>query len=214
MATVLKIVGSEWENASRDKRELSVYEELGFKVVVMAKGKEKDKGYIDNVDGFKVLRYSTRPLGSKFSKNINRFVSLFLWAYYARKLKPDVISGHDLMPGLVVAWISTWFQKNKPKLIYDSHEFEIGRNAKRGHVLTFFLKEGEKYLMKKCAFSIMVNDSIADEVQRIHHLKKRPIVIRNIPNYWSVDDNICKVKRQEFIMQFAKMEKSHGKNMG
>lgn len=41
--------------------------------------------------------------------------------------------------------------------------------------------------MNRCAFSIMVNDSIADEVQRIHRLKDRPVVARNVPSYWELD---------------------------
>jgi glycosyltransferase involved in cell wall biosynthesis len=46
---------------------------------------------------------------------------------------------------------------------------------------------------------IMVNDSIADEVQRIHQLKEKPIVVRNTPNYWTIDKNVCRKRKQEFI---------------
>lgn len=63
--------------ASRDKRELSVCQELGKDVVVLAKGNIKDKGRINGVDGFEVRRYSTRPLGLNISNPINRMISLF-----------------------------------------------------------------------------------------------------------------------------------------
>ena len=57
--------------------------------------------------------------------------------------------------------------------------------------------------MKRCAFSIMVNDSIADEVQQIHKLKERPIVVRSTPNNWQIDSKACKKVREEFINYFT-----------
>lgn len=206
---VLKICGSSWANESRDKRELSVYRDLGDEVLVLAKGGEKDKGREGEIDGFRVLYYSTRPLGTKVPNPINRLISLFTWAHYARQLKPDVISGHDLMPGLTIAWMSTLFCKNKPKLIYDAHEFELGRdtNGKRGKLTNWLLGRWEKFLMKRCAFSIMVNDSIADEVQRIHKLTQRPVVVRSTPNYWEIDERICQQTRQDFLEAIRKTGK-------
>ena len=41
----------------------------------------------------------------------------------------------------------------------------------------------------------MVNDSIADEVQRIHGLRERPVVV-DIPNYWNIDES---VKRERIL---------------
>lgn len=197
---ILKIACMTWENASRDRRELSVYRDLDANVIVMAKGDINDIGRDDVVEGFRVLRYSTRPLGQHIPNSINRFISLFTWAHYARKLQPDVISGHDIQ-GLFIGWLSSFFmhRESKPKLIYDAHEFEIGRSAKRSKIHILFIKYLEKFLMNKCAFSIMVNDSIADEVQRIHNLEKRPIVVRNIPNRWNIDEKSIKRQRLKFI---------------
>lgn len=199
MPLVLKICGSDWNNASRDKRELSVYRELGWDVLVMAKGKPGDKGRADTVSGFPVLRYSTRPLGKRVPNPINRFVSLFQWAHAARSLQPDVISGHDLVPGLTIAWLSALLRKDKPKLIYDSHEFELGRNAKRSAFQREVIRLTERFLMRRCAFSIMVNDTIADEVQRIHKLKDRPIVVRSTPDNWPLDPNAIRQVRDELM---------------
>ena len=196
MGLILKICGSEWRNASRDKRELSMYRELGYDVLVMAKGEPGDRGRPDEVDGFPVLRYSTRPLGGRVPNLVNRFVSLFQWAHAARALHPDVISGHDLLPGLTIAWMSTWFQSKKPKLIYDSHEFELGRNACRGSAQKALICRWERFLMKRCAFSIMVNDTIADEVQRIHKLKDRPIVVRSTPDNWTLEPDVIAQTRR------------------
>ena len=79
MPLVLKVCGGTWENASRDKRELSTYRECGADVAVLAKGNRNDKGRIEMVDGFTVYRYSTRPLGCKAPDLLNRLISLFLY---------------------------------------------------------------------------------------------------------------------------------------
>lgn len=200
---ILKICGSEWDNASRDKRELSTCRELGQQVMVLAKGKPEDRGRVDEVDGFEVRRYTTRPLGNRFPSAINQAVSLFCWASYTRReLKPQIISGHDLI-GLSVGWLSNIGRKDKAKLIYDSHEFELGRNADRNKLQIFFIKYLERFLIKHCAFSIMVNDSIADEVQKIHKLKQRPIVVRSTPEKWTVDPEVVQKHRLEFQSAFG-----------
>ena len=124
---ILKICGSEWDNASRDKRELSACRELGQQVMVLAKA----------------------------------------------------------------------------KLIYDSHEFELGRNTDRNKLQIFLIKYLERFLIKRCAFSIMVNDSIADEVQKIHKLKQRPIVVRSTPEKWTVDPETVLKHRLAFQNAFG-----------
>lgn len=202
---ILKICGAEWANASRDKRELSVCRELGEDVLVLAKGNLLDKGRLDEVDGYKVRRFTTRPLGVKVPKWINRVVSLFAWASYTKnELKPQIISGHDLT-GLLIGWLSNIGRKDKAKLIYDSHEFEMGRytgGTSRNRLQAFCIKHLERFLMRRCAFSIMVNDSIADEVQRIHKLEQRPIVVRSTPEKWEIDREVIRHIREELDRHF------------
>lgn len=65
------------------------------------------------------------------------------------------------------------------------------------------IKYLERFLIKRCAFSIMVNDSIADEVQKIHKLKQRPIVVRSTPEKWTVDPEETKKKRRELLDRFT-----------
>ncbi len=198
---VLKIAASVWKNASRDMRELSVVRELGADVIVMAKGEEI--GIWDDVDGFSVYRMSTRPWGKYIPKGINRFISMFTWAYHARRFHPDVISGHDLI-ALYIGWISTWFRgkDNCPKLVYDSHEFTI-YDGNRSKINQFLVTVLERFLIKKCAFVIEVNDKIADEVQQIHKLKERPIVVRNVPEKWAVDPKVCAATRERIEEEFG-----------
>lgn len=199
MKRVLKICCGTWQNASRDKRELSVCRELGMETVVMAKGQPGDSFREDEVDGFQVFRFSTRPLGTaSFLNPLNRVLSLFIWGWKARKFHADIITGHDL-PGLFVGYLSNICNRHKVKLIYDSHEFEIGRAVKRNHFQIWVVTHFERFLMKRCAFSIMVNDSIADEVQRIHRLKERPVVARNVPPYWELNSFETTRVRSDFL---------------
>lgn len=199
---VLKIVLSAWVNESRDKRELSAVKEMGADVLVLAKGEKS--GITELVDGFDVYRMSTRPLGNKVPKSISRFISIFTWAYRARKLSPQVISGHDL-PALLIGYLSVIFtpKGKRPKLVYDAHEFEIGRNTKRSRSALWMVLLLERFLIHRCAFSIMVNDSIADEMKRIHKLKYRPVVVRSMPENWKLDDKVCKEVRQELFQYFG-----------
>lgn len=204
MSLIVKVVPNKFFNASRDKKEMTLLRDLGHQIIIVAKGDTSD---VVTIDGFTVHQRTTRPLKMHYLKNhnvtvlINRLLSLATWAVYVRKLRADCISGHDII-GIYIGWLSTWLmpKKNKPLLVYDSHEFELGRNteAKRGIIEKWLIAYAEKFLMKRCAFSIMVNDSIADEVQRIHKLKNRPIVVRNIPPYWSIDETVSQKQRAEF----------------
>lgn len=193
---VLKLCCYPWVNASRDKRELSVCQELGMAVEVLAKGEGEECGKFSKVDGFDVYKVTTRPFPN-FPISVNRFISIFLFAHQARKMTPDIISGHDLL-GLFVGWMSNILRMHKAILIYDSHEFEYARNENRSKVQLFVIKYLERFLMKRCVFSMMVNDSIADEVVKLHNLKEKPIVVRNIPYYWNIDEKVIKEKKDIF----------------
>ena len=186
---VVKVCPTEFMNESRDRRELSVCTELGAKVIVFAKGNEANSGKTENIGGFDVRKCTTRPLGHSVPNPLNRIWSLFHWADKIRKACPDIISGHDLT-GLAIGWISTWFtpENKKARLVYDSHEFEIGRNAKRSKLEKVLVMRLEKTLIKKCAFSIMVNESIANEVKNRYKLDVRPLVVRSTPELWHIDD--------------------------
>lgn len=197
---VLKICGSEWKNASRDERELSVCRELGAEAMVLAKGAAEDRGRLDEVDGFPVYRFTTRPLGSHFPNTVNRILSILLWAGFTRKLQPEVISGHDLI-GSVVGLLSNSLlpRKKRAKLVYDAHEFELGRNVERSRLQIWGVKLLERLILNRCAFAVMVNDSIADEVQRIYRLKNRPVVVRSTPPYWRLNEEEIRKTRQMLL---------------
>lgn len=197
---VLKICINEWTHASRDYRELSAYRELGAEIRVVAK-KLTENGTDSLCHGFNVDRLTTRPLGEYCPKLINRVAALFLWACHARMTNADVLSCHDLI-ALFIGWLSNVGRFHKRKLIYDAHEFELGRYIKRNNIKKNLIKVLERFLIKRCAFSIMVNQSIANEVSSIYKLKKEPIVVRSTPDYWEIDEQICRENKKEIMSEF------------
>ena len=86
-------------------------------------------------------------------------------------------------------------------MVYDSHEFEAGRktDGKRGKLGHYIIPILEHFLMNRCVFSIMVNNTIAEKVQSLHNLKSRPIVVPNAASNWNIDSEICKSRRKEII---------------
>lgn len=198
MSLYLKIAPNEWKNASRDKRELSVAEELNYKVIVMAKGNIHDRFVRDRVDGFEVMRFTTRPL-AKITNSVfaNQIIAFGCWVNYARKFNAEIISGHDLY-ALLIGYLSNCLKKKKAVLIYDSHEMELYRNTKRNRIQFFFVKQLENFLIKKASLNIMVNETISTEVQKIYKLKIKPLVIRNVPSYWELNNTLIEKQRKIF----------------
>lgn len=203
MVKVLKICCGTWDAASRDRRELSAYRELGAEIFVMAKGNKNDKGRQELVDGFTVFKFSTVFLSSFFPRKLNSLVALFKWVCYVKAFQADVLSCHDIY-ALLIGWLSTLFvrRRNRPKLIYDSHEFEIGRNTSRSKLETRCIIMLEKFLINRSAFTIVVCDSIADEMQKVHKLRFRPLVVRSTPECWNVSSATCVEKRHEIQSLF------------
>ena len=185
--------------ASRNKRELQAAQEAGYTIKVVSSDEESE--FEKNFPGYELVKDRMIKLNYGMS-HIRRYM-LILYNILAsmkaiRKTSGDVISCHNI-DALCKCYLTLFFKAKKPSLIYDSHEFEIGRNKKRNRFQLWFITHMEGFLMKRCAFSIMVNDAIADEVQRIHKLEERPIVVRNIPTLWNVDSDVCVHKRKEIL---------------
>lgn len=192
---VLKIYGGSFGHDSRDLRELKTVRELGLRAIVLAKGRDTDK---TDALGWEWKIVTTRPLGEAGSlEHLNRALSLALWAREARRLRPAVISGHDLI-GTFVGWLSTLFvaSSRRPLLIYDAHEFTVGLHTGwRRRVISAL----EGFLMRRCALSIAVNDSIADRMRDLHRGVARPVVVRSMPERWSVDRELVAAHRRQFL---------------
>lgn len=70
MNLYLKIILGDWENASRDKRELRVAMELGYDIVVIASTKKIIKYLKIKLKNLMLLEYQQEALEKGKSKNI------------------------------------------------------------------------------------------------------------------------------------------------
>ncbi len=195
----VKLVPDDYVNSSRDQREVSKLKELGADVTIVAK--KSVESVTDDSKG--ILRLTSRPLFPKIKNTfINRLVSFYTWGKTVKRLNPDIISCHDILC-LTIGWIASLFMKQKPSLIYDSHEFEYARNENRTRLGKFLIFRLEHFMIKRSSFSIMVNDSIADAVMELHKLKERPVVVRNIPHYWNLDIDLLERRKKEFMKNYS-----------
>lgn len=192
-------------SASRNLRELSAAKEYGYDVAVFS----NDHNPSDIVCDFRIkaiydgtipVSHGTNVIQKKI-RIIMNYLSVFVKTW---RLPTGVWSCHDLS-SLKIAWVLSLFKIHKPVFIYDSHEYEIGRNATRTKKQIESIKRWECFLMKRCAFSIMVNDTIADKVKEIYSLKTRPVVVRSTPYKWEINEEECKIQRQKFLNFFSKV---------
>ncbi|MEL3901249.1 MAG: glycosyltransferase [Treponema phagedenis] len=197
MINFLKVILCPYKIEARSQREVSAVKEIIRNGIAVLELGEKEANR--NEDGVDIYTYTGHFTGGVF----NRLSSFLKWAIYIRKFKAKCISCYDIS-ALTIAWASTLFlsEKNKPKLVYDSHEFELGRNSNRSKFDFFCVKMMEKFLIKKSVFSIMVNDTIADEIMRIYKLKERPLVVRSVQNYVDVDESIVNKHRDFFYQKY------------
>lgn len=200
MKKLLKIYLDSWNNATRDKRDLSAAMEAGFDVAVMAKGKAGDRMRRGETEGFTVYFCDLKPFPQ--NRLINKLLYILRWTRDVRKYSADVLNCHDLK-ALVIGYLAIcWMpRKKRPKLVYDAHEFELGRNTdgKRSKRSAWLIQHTEKFLMKRADLNMMVNDSIAEETSRIHGLREKPLVIRNICNNWELDQASIASVRKELL---------------
>ena len=194
----LKILISDISLASRDKKEIQLFFENKYNINIIYKKTlySKDSQYKYN-NHFHYQAMNTYKIKIPILNKILKLFHVINFSLRAYKIKADVISGHDLI-GLFIAYLSSIFRFKKPKLIYDSHEYELGLTG-RGKISKFFVYHLEKYLIKRADLVIMVNDSIAEKVQSVYQLKDKPLVIRNIPHYWHLEPSISKLNRQTFL---------------
>ena len=205
MKKLLKIRIGSWYNATRDKRDLATAMEAGFDVAVVAKGEAGDRMRLGQIDGFAVYFCDLKPLPK--CRLLNKLLFPVQLARDIRDYGADVLNCHDLK-ALVVGYMAAMLtpKKRRPKLMYDAHEFEIGRNTdgKRGKLTAWLVQHTEKFLMKRADLNMMVNDSIAEETAKIHGLPEKPLVIRNICNNWQLDETAIAEARKT-ILQELKM---------
>ncbi len=99
-------------------------------------------------------------------------------ALRAAACRPDAIHAHDaamLLPGLLAA------RRSSARLVYDSHELATGVPYRSG-VWAAVVATAERLGVPRADAVIAVSDGIAAELQERYGLRKRPAVIRNLPD--------------------------------
>ena len=137
LKTYIKLMpGLPLSSASRNKREMAAAQEAGYRVVAIY----YEPDYVPEAElaGVELVPFKMRPLKGKHSI-LSKWKHIFgEWIRLGRVLHanhPDVISCHNL-PNLEVAYIVTRFFLRRPKLIYDSHEFDLyARGVRKIHAL-------------------------------------------------------------------------------
>lgn len=186
MRKVLKIVVSDFVFESRDKREVEALVEAGYTVTVLAR--RISEKYPDLDLSYEIIRKPLIPSrGPRWTQLVGVICNSFHWMGVINQQSPNLISAHDWFP-LTLAWLATNFKKNRPLLIYDSHELELGRAkiGRRTPIRTALIKGLERFLIKRSDAMVVVNSSISEIVKNAYRLDFSPDVVRNIPEFWDV----------------------------
>jgi len=102
-----------------------------------------------------------------------------------RELAPDVIHVHDIHLLAVVAHYAAGASP-RPRVVYDAHEFVAGLAVSGAR--TQRSVDGwaalERQFIRSADRVITVADGLAERLQALHHLERRPAVVHNAPIAW------------------------------
>ncbi len=202
---IVKFLLNDFTFENRDKREVDVISEVFESVFVLFPGDYNHSEKHSNL----IIKKVKVPKIYKHYFYLKRIYLFFKKFLILKKhilfINPDVISSHDLL-AFLISFFSYFFSFKKPIFIYDSHEFELGRNKKRSFLsktIVFFL---EKFVMKKASLTIVVNESIKNELIRIYKPTKPIIAIRNIPKYWRLNKSLKLNYRKKILNFFSSIK--------
>jgi glycosyltransferase involved in cell wall biosynthesis len=161
------------EYDSRVRREARTLVAAGHDVTVV----ELDPGASGSMDGFTRVSASP-PAWVRRALPFQLYRVVFLGSFLLRllRLRPDVVHAHDaamLLPGLLGARLG------RARLVYDSHELATGVPYRDGRWAAF-VRVIERIAVPRAAAVITVTDGIADRLQALYGLGRRPAVVRNV----------------------------------
>jgi glycosyltransferase involved in cell wall biosynthesis len=207
MKKYIKFVLHEFSHDSRNMREMDAIKNLYDDVIVISTRFSKS---FKNNTKYKVVFFDYFLHKLSIVRKIQVFIYLFITIpFLLNRQKAHTISANDLL-ALCIAWYANLFRFKKAKLVYDSHDLEIGKDYpnKYKNILLFWIKRVEKFLMKRVAFSIFCVDSVATYIQELYNLKEKPLVVRNIPYKWTLNENQCFSNKKKFLTKFNLPENS------
>lgn len=190
--------------ASRDKRELEAVKDLGYKITVFSDDDETPdevlrQGYSFISASFQQYAGNKKNLVARALKIIR---DVHRYCNEVAALNPDVISCHNIYSLLVGYCVRLRLKKN-PILIYDAHEYELGRKPYVGHPLLYrSVKFLEGYLLKRTNLSIVINKGIGEAMTKAHGFEFNYIVVRSVPVSFPNDEEVTKRTRREILSKF------------
>lgn len=188
----LKISLYPFQSNSRDARELETAEEAGFKdIEILTFSGEKGQSMAEKAN-WKHTFINRRPLGnSSLGRVLGKMITSILFVLKARAIHAQVLSGHDLL-GLLIAYLASLGRRKKTALIYDAHEYELGRatGKPRSSSKKRWIARLEKFLIKRSTLTISVNQSIAEEMEKDYQMTFPHVIARNIPVRRTIDKNL------------------------
>lgn len=180
---VVMIVINNFTNDARVDRAASALAQGGYSVTVLAL-KDENTPREETINGYRVerIKVGLRGLPKKSIFQLVKYMEFIIKVYRrAAALKPRIIHAHDLN-ALPPAYRAA--KKTGAKLIYDSHELALERNAvqRRPAWEKRAWEKIEEYIIKKCDGVITVSPGIARELARRYNIEE-PHVIMNCPAY-------------------------------
>src|SRR5680860_107041 len=115
-----------------------------------------------------------------------------------RELAPDVVHVHDIH---LLATVDEYAERadRRPHIVYDAHEFVAGLAVSGAR--TQRSVDGwaalERQFIGSADRVITVADGLAERLQVLHHLARRPAVVHNAPIAWGADAGSSRSLRDE-----------------
>lgn len=193
---ILALSNGTGERDARIVRSAQAAAKVGHRVTVLGIREYGVPGK-QRIDGVDFLRVGARPPGDHTSRILSpiekallhviragfgsaTYLSLrnaILFRRAGIDLLPDIVHAHDLYT-LFAGWLIA--RRTSAKLIYDSHELELGRAGVSSVIDKLMRRIGERFLIRKAAATVTVSDSIADHLAQ-HYRIDRPTVVLNTP---------------------------------
>lgn len=193
----------------------SLYLSRYFKVEVLAWNR-KNYNFTNNEtinENLSVIRFKHTSQPGTGIRQIKQYIKyVFSIKSHLKKNTYEYIHCHDF-DGLLAGYLSTllMIKKQPSKIIYDAHEFELGRNTSRmrNPFALRIIKFIEGQLIKKVTSFIFVSQGQKDLMNKTYKLKQSAEIIRNIPPMWDLNEEKVQKNRKYILKQFEPLKITH-----
>src|SRR5215213_547355 len=175
-------------NDARVRREAKALAAAGHDVVVVHLAAAEVPPAV-SAEGYRVVAALGRR--TRLPLRAHRLLMFAGFVRAVRRERPDVVHAHDaamLAPGLAAA------RSVGARLVYDSHELATGVPY-RERLWALFVRVLERAVIRRCDAVITVSDGIADRLVELHGLRRRPAVVRNVPDVTSAPPGEGRLRR-------------------